>query len=89
MSDSIKKWHEMQEDKKATRSIYPGDIYIYESPDNGTTVTKRPFGGDIDQREVIKSPHLDKDLKKEAYTILSIYSEESIRLASKILDIGE
>tara|TARA_R110002126_G_scaffold143838_4_gene289899 strand:- start:447 stop:662 length:216 start_codon:yes stop_codon:yes gene_type:complete len=32
MSDSIKKWHEMQEDKK-----------IYESPDGGKTVFERPL----------------------------------------------
>ena len=35
MSDSVKKWHEMQEDLK--------DKKIYESPDNGDTVTERPF----------------------------------------------
>lgn len=32
MSDSVKKWHEMQEDKK-----------IYESPDGGKTVFERPL----------------------------------------------
>ena len=31
MSDSVKKWYEMQEDKK-----------IYESPDGGKTVRERP-----------------------------------------------
>ena len=46
MSDSIKKWHEMNE-----RSMYPGDIkikedkpvMIHESPDGGKTVKSRPF----------------------------------------------
>ena len=60
MSDSIKKWHEMQE---AGYTKYPGDIevtvdnpkYIYESPD-GEIVTRRPFNGDISDREVISDP---------------------------------
>ena len=43
MSDSVKKWYEMQEDKK-----------IFESPDGGDTVTERPFMGDISERVVIK-----------------------------------
>lgn len=89
MSDSVKKWHEMQEDKKATRSLYPGDIYIYESPDSGKTVTRRPINSDITEREVILKPEINKEVKKDAYTILSIYSEDSIRLAAKILDVGE
>ena len=70
MSDSIKKWHEMQVEKATkTRSIYPGDItvteyitdstdnstkYIYESPDGGNTVTKRAFGSD--EKVVVKQP---------------------------------
>lgn len=78
MSDTIKKWHEMQEDK-----------LIFESPDGGSTVTKRPFGSDITEREVILKPKVDSAVKKEAYTILTMYSEDSIRLAAKILDIGE
>lgn len=32
MSDSIKKWHELQEDKARTRRLYPGDIVITETP---------------------------------------------------------
>ena len=60
MSDSVKKWHEMQE---AGYTTYPGDVkvtidkskYIYESPD-GEIVTRRPFNGDISDREVISDP---------------------------------
>ena len=89
MSDSVKKWHEMQEDSKATRTVYPGDTFIYESPDNGKTVTRRPFNGDISEREVILKPEINKEVKRDAYTILSVYSEDSIRLAAKILDVGE
>ena len=51
MSDSVKKWYEMQEDKK-----------IFESPDGGDTVTERPFLGDISERVVIKKK--EKDIKK-------------------------
>jgi len=27
--------------------------YIYESPDGGSTVTRRPFMGGVDEREII------------------------------------
>lgn len=73
MSDSITKWHEMQEDKK-----------IFESPDGGQTVTERPFGGNITDRKVIQQP--TSDIKKEAYTILCNHSEEAIRMANKIIN---
>ena len=44
MSDSIKKYYEMVEDG-----------HIFESPDKGKTVYKRPFGGDPLIRELVKS----------------------------------
>ena len=47
MSDSIKKWHEMQEEKKSNQSATSAGTFIYESPDGGKTVTQRPFNGDI------------------------------------------
>lgn len=78
MSDSIKKWHEMQEDKAAK---------IYESPDGGKTVTSRPFGADVSERKTIVHPQTE--LKKEAYRLLCEYDEEVIRMAMKIIDIGE
>lgn len=81
MSDSIKKWHEMQEDKKSK---------IYESPDKGSTVYQREFGADISERKVIKHPQREyQELKKQAYTLLATYDEDVIRIANKILDIGE
>lgn len=79
MSDSIKKWHEMQEEIK--------DLKIYESPDGGDTVTERPFFGEISDRKVIKHPVVD--LKQKAYRLLCDYDEEVIRMAMKIIDIGE
>lgn len=79
MSDSVKKWHEMQEDKK-----------IYESPDGGETVTERPFGGDVADRKVIQHPQREvQELNKKAYRLLTEYDEDVIRLAMKIIDIGE
>ena len=99
MSDSVKKWHEMQENTE-TRTMYPGDIsitvdqikegkYIFESPDGGKTVTRRPFGGDIADREIIQHPERElQEIKKQAYTLLVNYDEEVIRMANKILDIG-
>ena len=74
MSDSVKKWHEMQEEVK--------DKKIYESPDGGDTVTERPFLGDISERIVIKKK--EKDIKKQAYNILVQYDEEAILKAAKI-----
>ena len=75
MSDSVKKWHEMQEEVK--------DKKIYESPAGGDTVTERPFLGDISERIVIKKK--EKDIKKQAYNILVQYDEEAILKAAKIL----
>lgn len=40
MSDSIKKWHGLQEQ---SHRAYPGDVFIHESPDGGKTVNSRPF----------------------------------------------
>ena len=100
MSDSIKKWHEMQEEKATKRSMYPGDIfvteyvadstdnstnYIYESPDGGNTVTKRAFGSD--EKIVVKAlPTKSKEVNKEAYKILAYHNIEAIELA---LDIAK
>lgn len=79
MSDSVKKWYEMQEDKK-----------IFESPDGGETVTERPFGGDVSDRKIIQHPQRElQEVKKQAYTLLTNYDEQVIRMANKILDIGE
>ena len=79
MSDTIKKWHEMQEEK-----------LIYESPDGGQTVTARPFGSDVSERKIIQHPEREKlEIKKRAYKLLCDYDEEVIRMAAKILDIGE
>jgi len=79
MSDSVKKWYEMQEDKK-----------IFESPDGGETVTERPFGGDVSDRKTIQHPQRElQELKKQAYTLLANYDEQVIRMANKILNIGE
>ena len=75
MSDSVKKWHEMQEEVK--------DKKIYESPDGGDTVTERPFLGDISERIVIKKK--EKYIKKKAYNIIVQYDEEAILKAAKIL----
>jgi len=76
MSDSISKWHEMQEEK----------TYIYESPDGGNTVTRRPFGGDISEKEVIKvsEPIISEGHKKQAYQILIDYPKQAILEAARI-----
>tara|TARA_R110002153_G_scaffold235210_1_gene388589 strand:+ start:1812 stop:2081 length:270 start_codon:yes stop_codon:yes gene_type:complete len=89
MSDSVTKWHEMQEDKK-TQSATGAGTFIYESPDGGKTVTKRPFGGDIKDRVVIQHPQKETyQLKQQAYRLLCDVDEEVIRMAIKIIDLGE
>ena len=88
MSDSIKKWHEMQEEKGQTAT--GAGTFIYESPDGGKTVTQRPFAGDISERVVIQSPPNEiEKIKKEAYSILVHYSEEAVRYANKLLNVDK
>ena len=80
MSDTIKKWHEMQEDKERK---------IFESPDKGETITERPFGGSISDRVTINSKTiLSNGDKKLAYSILIEYPEASILEAARILKNG-
>jgi len=104
MSDSVKKWHEMQEEKEFTKKVKAleksntsatsAGTFIYESPDGGKTVTKRPFGGDIEEREAVNFMKGDtlltsrekSEIKKQAYTILVNNSEEAVRMAYKILN---
>ena len=84
MSDSIKKYGEMIDEGRIT-TTGPKVPYIYESPDGGKTITKRPFGGDIIERELIKKKILDEGTKMAAYQILIEFSEESILEAARIL----
>lgn len=88
MSDSIKKWHEMQEEKELLTQSSTGEgTFIYESPDGGDTVTRRPFGSDIDERETIKfTPKLSEDQIKEAYKVLAYYDAEVILHAAEIIE---
>ena len=90
MSDSIKKWHEMQEAKKDSQSATMEGKFIYESPDRGETVTKRPFYGGVKDRVIIEHPGTEAaEIKKQAYTLLCNTDERVIRMAMKILDIGD
>ena len=90
MSDTITKWHEMQEAKKDSQNATMEGKFIYESPDGGKTVTKRPFGGDIEDRVTIQHPESEAaEIKKQAYTLLCNTDERVIRMAMKIIDIGE
>ena len=79
MSDSITKYYEMMEDGKVPD--------IFESPDGGKTVTSRPFGADVPKRKTIVHPQTE--LKKKVYRLLCEYDEDVIRMAMKIIDIGE
>ena len=81
MSDSVTKWHEMQEEKQLK--------FIYESPDGGETVTRRPFGSSVYERETIKEPIISEGIKKQAYNILIKYPEEAIIEAARILRNGK
>lgn len=64
--------------------------YIFESPDGGKTVTRRPFNGDISERVVIQHPKKEEvEIKQQAYRLLCDVDERVIKMAAKILDIGE
>ena len=71
MSDSIKKYFEMVEDGE-----------IFESPDKGKTIYRRPFGGDPLVRELIKSePEVSEDEWLQTYAnIARQYPDASIDL---------
>lgn len=77
----------MQEEKESLTQSSTGEgTFIYESPDGGETVTRRPFGSDIDERETIKfTPKLSEDQIKEAYKILAYYDTDVILHAAEIV----
>lgn len=85
MSDSVTKYYEMIEDGRI--NPVEKETWVYESPDGGKTVTRRPFAADMDERETIVHPQTE--LKKKAYRLLCEYDEDVIRMAMKIIDIGE
>jgi len=82
MSDSVSKWHDMQEEKNIN--------YVFESPDGGKTIMRRPVGGHWTQREVIKvaDPIVSEGHKKQAYQILIDYPKEAILEAARLINIG-
>jgi hypothetical protein len=57
--------------------------YIFESPDGGKTVTRRPFNGDISEREVIKEPTADEIADNLAEELVNKYNDSIIKLAFK------
>ena len=57
--------------------------YIFESPDGGKTVTRRPFNGNISEREVIKEPTADEIANILAEEIVNKYDDSIIKLAFK------
>ena len=82
MSDSIKKYEELVEEGRIS-TTRPKTTYIYESPDGGKTVTRRPFNSDISEREVIKEPTADEIADTLAEELISKYNDSIIKLAFK------
>ena len=60
--------------------------YIYESPDGGKTVTRRPFNGDIKDREIILQPSNEEVIAEQAQDIVFGYKKEAIELAYNIIN---
>jgi len=60
--------------------------YIYESPDGGKTVTRRPFNGDISDRETILQPSSEEVISEQAQNIVSGFKKEAIELAYSIIN---
>ena len=71
MSDSIKKYYEMVEDG-----------HIFESPDKGKTIYKRPLGGNPLEREQLKNEYqITKEEWLETYAnIARHYKDASVDL---------
>jgi len=71
MSDTVKKYYEMLEDG-----------YIFESPDKGKTIYRRPFGGNPEVRELLKQElEVSEDEWLETYTnIARNYPDASVKL---------
>ena len=63
--------------------------YIYESPDGGKTVTRRPLDGEIEDREIILQPSNEEVITEQAQDILFGYKKEAIKLAAKLLDVRD
>jgi len=57
--------------------------YIFESPDGGKTITRRPFNGDISEREVIKEPTAAEIADTLAEELVYKYDDSIIKLAFK------
>ena len=95
MSDSVKKYYEdLEELGLSKEEIGKVEQFgkIFESPDGGKTVTARPFGADISEREIVfekKEDTITEDERKDAYKILAYYSEKSIKLAFEILEMSK
>ena len=60
--------------------------YIYESPDGGKTVTRRPFNGDVQDREIILQPSKEETITEQAQDIVFGYKKEAIELAYSIIN---
>lgn len=61
--------------------------YIYESPDKGSTITRRPFGGELNERETIKtamSKKSDREYLNIVLThVLAEAGDSQVNLASE------
>jgi hypothetical protein len=77
MSDSIKKYYEMMEGKS-----------IFESPDKGNTISKRPFGGDPLDRELIKktSERVEDEWLETFAKVARHYPTASAKLLRQLTD---
>jgi hypothetical protein len=81
MSDSVKKWHEMQEDKqynmRTDTMIAPMDPQLEKDIMSGKTVFER----------LLRVPNgLTDDEKKEAYKLLAYYDIKVILYAASIIN---
>jgi len=84
MSDSVKKWYDMQDDNQDSKVSY-----IFESPDRGKTIYRREFG--TTERELVDNTpmfevKLTEEEVKEAYKVLAYYEKNVILYAAKILN---
>ena len=95
MSDSVKKWHEKQEDKEFNGELLPpwSEMSTYRTATiPGQYEYKLQNTNDHIGRQIAGSPLLEKPSKKiqkEAYKILAYHNIEAIELALEIANNNE
>ena len=84
--------------RESRRKMYPGDVYvttstynsnnnfIYESSDDGETITRRPFGGGVNDKEVIKEAYKPDSVVQEAIDMFTSRAKKGLETYGTTMD---